>query len=127
MYKLTDTSTIFRNSDNTFIPADPENRDYAEYLAWLAQGNEAEPYAPPSPAPVTVFSTLDYFNKFTDEEYAAARTGPMAIQRGLDMLIAAQFVDVSDSRVAEYLSAMVSAGIIDESRKAELLSPQEAA
>jgi hypothetical protein len=51
----------------------------------------------------------------------------MVIQRGLDMLIAAQFVDVSDPRVAEYLSAMVSAGIIDESRKAELLSPPAAA
>ena len=109
------------------IPADPENRDYAEYLAWVAKGNEAEPYAPPSPAPVTVFSTLDYFTKFTDDEYAAARTGPMAIQRGMDMLIAAQFVDVGDPRVADYLGAMVSAGIIDETRKAELLRPQEAA
>lgn len=127
MYQLTDSSTILRTTDNAYIPADPANRDYAEYLAWVAQGNEAEPYAPPSPAPVTVFSTLDYFNKFTDEEYAAARSGPMAIQRGLDMLIAAQFVDVSDSRVEEYLSAMVSAGIIDETRKAELLSPQDAA
>lgn len=76
---------------------------------------------------ITRFSTLDYFSRFTDAEYAAARSGPMAIQRGLDMLIAAQFVDVGDPRVADYLGAMVSAGIIDESRKAELLRPQEAA
>ena len=79
------------------------------------------------PLPKTVFSSLEYLSKFTDAEYQAARTGPMAIQRGLDMLIAAQFVDiVNDPRVADYLAAMVSAGIITDARKTELLTPQAA-
>ena len=82
----------------------------------------APPVSPPA-GPVTRFSTLDYFSRFTDAEYAAARGGPMAIQRGLDMLIAAQYVDVTDPRVAEYLAAMVTAGIITAARKAELLAP----
>ena len=30
---------IKRLSDNAFIPFDPQNRDYAEYLAWLSAGN----------------------------------------------------------------------------------------
>lgn len=81
----------------------------------------------PTPAPQTVFSTLNYFTRFTDAEYAAARGGPMAIQRGLDMLIAAQYVDVTDPRVAEYLSALVTAGIINDARKTELLEPLVAA
>jgi len=85
----------------------------------------AEP-APPAPEPITRFSTLDYFSRFTDTEYAAARGGSMAIQRGLDMLIAAQYVDVTDPRVTEYLSAMVTAGIITDARKAELIAPQTA-
>jgi hypothetical protein len=34
---------IKRLSDNAFIPFDPQNRDYAEYLAWLAEGNEPTP------------------------------------------------------------------------------------
>ncbi|GAB2913636.1 hypothetical protein [Paralcaligenes ginsengisoli] len=80
----------------------------------------------PVQPPKTVFSSLEYLSKFTDAEYQAARTGPMAIQRGLDMLIAAQFIDLNDPRVGEYLAAMVTAGIIDETRKTELLTPQAA-
>ncbi|OWT62026.1 hypothetical protein [Candidimonas nitroreducens] len=85
-----------------------------------------EPPAPaptPAPQPSTVMSTLDYFNRFTDAEYAAVKSGPMAIQRGLDMLIAAQYIDVTDPRVTQYLDALVTAGIINEARKTELLAP----
>lgn len=30
---------IKRLADNAFIPFDPANTDYAEYLKWLAEGN----------------------------------------------------------------------------------------
>ena len=36
-------TTILRKTDNTFIPNDPANTDYQEYLAWLQEGNEPEP------------------------------------------------------------------------------------
>ena len=33
---------ICRKSDNAYIPFDNENRDYQDYLAWVAEGNTTE-------------------------------------------------------------------------------------
>ena len=51
MYQLTTGTSIKRLSDGAFIPQAPGNRDYAEYLDWLDEGNEPEP-APVPPIPV---------------------------------------------------------------------------
>jgi hypothetical protein len=48
-YQLTSSDCILRLADNAFIPPDPANRDYKEYLAWLAEGNTPDP-APEPPA-----------------------------------------------------------------------------
>jgi len=37
-----DTGCIVRKADNAFIPVDERNRDYQEYLEWVAEGNTAE-------------------------------------------------------------------------------------
>jgi len=47
MYKLTSTTSILRTADNASIPADPANRDYAQYLEWLDKGNTPEAYVEP--------------------------------------------------------------------------------
>ena len=39
--------TVQRLSDNAFIPFDPGNRDYQEYLSWVAEGNQADPAEAP--------------------------------------------------------------------------------
>ena len=49
-YQLTTTDSIFRIADSTWIPPDPANRDYREYLDWVAAGNEPLP-APELPEP----------------------------------------------------------------------------
>ena len=36
---------VIRCTTGGFIPFDPENTDYQEYLAWLAEGNEPLPPA----------------------------------------------------------------------------------
>lgn len=47
-YTLTsEPNTIVRASDGAFIPTDPDNVDYQDYLAWCDEGNEPTAYAPP--------------------------------------------------------------------------------
>ena len=38
----TEIVSVKRLTDNVFIPFDEGNRDYQEYLKWVAEGNEAE-------------------------------------------------------------------------------------
>jgi len=45
---LVDAKVIKRLNDEVFIPFDPANTDYQEYLKWLAEGNEPLPADDPS-------------------------------------------------------------------------------
>ena len=50
-YTLTaEPNIIIRDEDQAFIPTDPDNVDYQDYLAWLDAGNAPTPYTPPPAA-----------------------------------------------------------------------------
>ncbi len=40
--KKASTNTILRKEDNAFIPTDEGNKDYRDYLEWVAKGNTIE-------------------------------------------------------------------------------------
>ena len=54
MYKLIknpitqEVNMVQRQSDNAYIPFDPANTDYQQYLAWVAEGNTPTPADEPT-------------------------------------------------------------------------------
>lgn len=40
MYKILNNGLVVRESDNAYIPQDQNNTDYAQYLDWVAAGNQ---------------------------------------------------------------------------------------
>ena len=83
-YRLTDSEVVVRTIDGAFIPNDPLNRDRIDYEAWLADGNEPDPYEPPvvvEPVPATI-SDRQFFQQLAiakvisqEEALAAVKTG----------------------------------------------------
>jgi len=42
------TTSILRIADNAYIPVDPANVDYQQYLKWIAEGNTPTPADTPN-------------------------------------------------------------------------------
>ena len=74
-YQLTTSTSIKRLSDGAFIPNDPGNRDYREYLEYLAAGNTPEPAPAPPPQPSY---TAFWDALIASTVYASIRTQSMA-------------------------------------------------
>jgi len=67
-YQLTIGNAILRIADNAFIPPDPANTDYADYLAWLEAGNTPDPAPiPVPPVPLTPAERLAAAGLSVDE------------------------------------------------------------
>lgn len=67
-YKLNASGDIIRASDDACIPADPNNRDYAEFIA---SGKTADPYVAPPKAPGALLQ--DLLNELTADDVAKIR------------------------------------------------------
>lgn len=84
---------VFRDDDGAYIPFDEGNVGYREYLAWLSEGNQPNPYVqPPTPVPQQI-SDRQFFQQAAieqlitqDEALAAVATGtiPAVLQTIVD-------------------------------------------
>lgn len=67
MFKLIRSDLVQRLHDGAFIPTTPGNRDYQEFLAWVAQGNTADPADPPPPPDTRRAEALDRMQDIVDD------------------------------------------------------------
>lgn len=82
---------------------------------------------PVEPHYKTQFSVLEFRDRFTIEEQLAIRQAQfddMEVGLVYDNFQAAQFIDVTDPRVAQGIDLYISKGLLDPGRKAELLEPE---
>jgi hypothetical protein len=124
MYQLTTSTSIKRLSDGAFIPNDPGNRDYREYLDWLDAGNTPEPAPAPPPPPPSYAAFWDVLLAST--VYGSIRTQSMA---SLPMnTLATEFIALlgdakagrpNEAAIQASINAILSTGTFDEEDLAE--------
>ena len=123
-YQLTTSTSIKRLSDGAFIPNDPGNRDYREYLDWLEAGNTPEPAPAPPPPPPNYTAFWDALLAST--VYGSIRTQSMA---SLPMnTLATEFIALlgdakagraNEAAIQASMSAVFSTGTFTEADAAE--------
>lgn len=89
---------------------------------------EPEPQEPTPPAPRTQFSVREFRQRFTLAEQVAIRAASMTnMEAGLvyDEFLSAQFIDVADEATAQGIDTYIRLGLLDASRRDELLAPAE--
>lgn len=124
MYQLTNTDTVLRISDDAHIPADADNRDWAEYQAWLKAGNVPRPSQVLTPATQGLLP-LQFFERFTDAEQLAivttAATVPQ-IRLFYDKLLASSEVRNDDQRLIVGMEVLVQVNLLTPARRDEILN-----
>lgn len=100
-----------------------EERDQARaQVAQLTAALEAAN----APLPANVISSLAFFDRFTDAEYASIDAGTaqnIQLKRWMMQALAAQQIDLSDQRVKDGVNALATAGLITPARAVEILTP----
>jgi hypothetical protein len=119
MYQLTTGTSIIRLTDGATIPNDPGNRDYRDYLEWLAAGNTPDPAPAPPPPPPSYTAFWDALIAST--VYASIRTQSMA---SLPMnTLATEFIALlgdakagraNEAAIQASMSAVFATGIFTE-------------
>ncbi len=115
-------SAVLRD-DGAIVPNDAGNRDWVEYLAWIAAGHVALPAAPIAK---NIISVRDLLGRFTGPEQTALWTALSGRPQALGALLvhlADGAVDLTGPRVKALLDILVTAGVLTPERKTAILTP----
>lgn len=108
---------------------------YEQYLDGAISGfdvvNEVviaiEP-TPAAPLSKTKFTSLEWLDRFTQQEQLAVVAASMTssqVKLVYDRMLAASYVDINDPRTEAGIDALIAANLIAANRKAALLQPEE--
>ena len=125
MYQLTSGDTIIRISDNAFIPNDPGNRDYADFLAWEAEGNTPLPApapAPPGPDYIAFWDALTTSTIYTairEQSFTSLPMNTLATEL-IALLGDAKAGRANEVAIQASMAAILTTGTFTEAQLAEL-------
>jgi hypothetical protein len=128
-YQLTATdAAVTRTADGATIPNDPDNRDWAEYQQWLADGGVPDPYVKP-PA-VSISNNSDFIARFTNQEYAKlgnvrvidAQQTKVGLSKNWDIVVMSDTIELSNQKAQTLKADLVAAGVLTQARADEIFS-----
>jgi hypothetical protein len=124
-YQLTSSTSIIRLSDNAFIPNDPGNRDYADFLAWKAEGNTPLPApapAPPGPDYIAFWDALTTSTIYTairEQSFVSLPMNTLATEF-IALIGDAKAGRANEAAIQQSMGAILATGTFTEEQLGEL-------
>ena len=112
---------ILRVADNAFIPLDPANRDYQEFLRWKESGNEPDPAIPFSEPPPPDISDRQFFQILAMHGLITQEEALAAVKTGEIPALFRTYVDHIDDPQEQFAVRMLLSGATTFERRHPLI------
>jgi hypothetical protein len=125
MYQLTTSTSIIRLSDGAFIPQAPGNRDYADFLAWKAEGNTPLPAPePPAPGPDYIafwdaLTTSTIYTAIREQSFVSLPMNTLATEF-IALIGDAKAGRANEAAIQQSMGAILATGTFTEEQLGEL-------